>query len=138
MQILTTCISSYEARYGVQPDYKRMQPFGQACTAMFSKKRAPNKKQNRGAITNHSMAGIMVGYDDANGTKAYRVLCTITEEDCCHLTRCNVHGLATKQKLDRFQTETSLRSNITCSESKIRQIRRQRLLSRLLRRGSAS
>ena len=61
-------ISPYEARYGTLPDYKRMQPFGQACTAMYPKKKTPKKK-----IGAQVMKGIMVGYDDPNGTKAYRI-----------------------------------------------------------------
>ena len=61
-------ISPYEARYGIIPDYKRLQPFGQACTAMYPKKKAPDKK-----IGDQALKGIMVGYDDCDGTKAYRV-----------------------------------------------------------------
>ena len=60
--------SPYEMRYNTLPDYKRMQPFGQACTVMFPKKKAPDKKLGKQA-----MPGIMVGYEDRNGTKAYRV-----------------------------------------------------------------
>ena len=45
-----------------------MQPFGQACTAMYPKGKAPSKKLGKQA-----MKGIMVGYDDVEGTKAYRI-----------------------------------------------------------------
>ena len=61
-------ISPYEARYETIAEYKRMQPFGQACAAMYPKKKAPN-----GKIGPQAMKGIMVGYDDADGTKAYRI-----------------------------------------------------------------
>lgn len=45
-----------------------MQPFGQACTAMYPKKEAPDNN-----IGEQAIKGIMVGYDDMDGTKTYRI-----------------------------------------------------------------
>ena len=60
--------SPYFMRYGKHPDYTRFQPFGQPCTVMYAKNRAPN-----GKIGKQALSGRMVGYDDDEGTKAYRV-----------------------------------------------------------------
>ena len=56
-------------RYGKYPDYSRLQPFGQQCTVMYPKRKAPN-----GKLGKQAMKGFLVGYDDVDGTKAYRVL----------------------------------------------------------------
>ena len=60
--------SAYEMRYGRKPQYKRFQAFGTPAIAMYPKKKAPNKK-----LGAQGVEGIFVGYDDVNGTKAYRI-----------------------------------------------------------------
>ena len=63
--------SPFFMRYGRHPDYRKLQPFGQACTAFFpkKKKKVPGKK-----LAIRAMPGFLVGYDNQDGTKAYRVL----------------------------------------------------------------
>lgn len=61
--------SPYFIRYGRHPDYREMQPFGQQCTAMFPKKK---KKERR--LSTLSIKGILIGYDEADGTRGYRVM----------------------------------------------------------------
>ena len=61
--------SPYYMRYGKHPDYKRLQPFGQWGTARYHKGKAPKKKLGKQAII-----GRLVGYDDQNGTKGFRIL----------------------------------------------------------------
>ena len=58
--------SPYFMRFGKHPDYSRMQPFGQACVIRLPKKKLPG-------IGSHGLKGIMLGYDDDDGTKAYRI-----------------------------------------------------------------
>ena len=59
----------YFLRFQVDPNYDRMQPFGQHCTVMYPKQRLPYSKK----LGNQSRPGRMLGYDDDRGTKAYRV-----------------------------------------------------------------
>ena len=51
-------IYPYTSRYDTIPDYKRMKPFGQACTVMHPKKKTPGKK-----LGVQTMKGLMVGYE---------------------------------------------------------------------------
>ena len=72
-------------RYDHDFDYSPQHAFGQRTTAMYPKKKAPNKK-----IDSQSVGGVFVGYDDPDGTKTYRVYILATEtiaisNDCTFL-----------------------------------------------------
>ena len=61
------CASPYFMVHGRHPDYNRMQPFGQPCTVMYAKGKAPSK------IAGKALPGTFLGYADDSGTKAYKV-----------------------------------------------------------------
>lgn len=61
------CASPYFMVHGKHPDYSRMQPFGQPCTVMYAKGKAPSK------ISGKALPGVFLGYADDSGTKAYKV-----------------------------------------------------------------
>ena len=61
--------SPYEMRYGRVADMRRLRPFGVVCHVLYN----PDKQKRRGKLATRSEPGVMVGYDDDQGTRAYRI-----------------------------------------------------------------
>ena len=61
--------SPFEMRFGRQPDLRRLRPFGVVSHVLYN----DDKLRKRGKLTTRSEVGVMVGYDDAQGTRGYHI-----------------------------------------------------------------